>query len=133
MKQYKNYIYIFSLVILLNSCFSQNGLYRWGTYESTSYKYVKTKSEKDLMQLIETYEYILKYQPNNKVPPGICADYGFILIQQGRIKKGRDLIEREKRLYPESSIFMDRVLKMIDSAEENKDSTATDTLKQVKF
>jgi hypothetical protein len=48
------------------------------------------------------------------VPPGVYADYGFILLQASKTDQGREMLEREVALYPESKQFIDRILKLIE-------------------
>jgi hypothetical protein len=44
----------------------------------------------------------------------MLADYGFFLIQRGDLKKGKESLNKEILLYPESKIFIDRILKLIE-------------------
>jgi hypothetical protein len=44
------------------------------------------------------------------VPPGVHAHLGYMYLQQGNAMASRAEFETEKRLYPESAVFMDRLL-----------------------
>ena len=44
----------------------------------------------------------------------MLADYGFLLIQKGNMVDGIANLKKEISLYPESKIFIDRILKMIE-------------------
>ena len=46
------------------------------------------------------------------MPPGIYADYGFVLLQSGKTEEGNAMLEKEISLYPESKIFIARIIKM---------------------
>ena len=48
------------------------------------------------------------------VPPGIYADYGFILLQANRTEEGKAMLLKEISLYPESKVFIERILKMTE-------------------
>ena len=48
------------------------------------------------------------------MPPGVYADYGYILLQIGKTDEGKELLMKEVELYPESKIFIDRILKMLE-------------------
>jgi len=91
-------------------------LYSWENYDSTSYTYLKKGDEKSAENLIKSYQQIIKKQDGTRktVPPGIYADYGFILLQTGKIEEGKEMLKKEISLYPESEIFIDRILKMFD-------------------
>jgi hypothetical protein len=98
-------------IVLASSC-APKGLYSWGKYDSASYSYLKKNDEKATQELIKTYQAIIAKQKGTRkvVPPGIYADYGFILIQTGKLAEGSALLEKEMALYPESAIFIKRIL-----------------------
>lgn len=104
-------------LFLLASCASkQPPLYSWGKYDSASYNYLKNSNEKSTKELIDTYQKIIKTQKGSRktVPPGIYADYGYLLIQSNKIKEGKAALMTEIKLYPESKIFVDRILKLVE-------------------
>jgi hypothetical protein len=109
-------IIIITFIALLASCTSQKPLYSWGNYETTSYNYLKNSDEKSTQELIENYQKIIETQKGTRgvVPPGVCADYGFLLLQEGKTEEGKKMLMKEIALYPESRIFIDRILKMME-------------------
>lgn len=109
----KKILFLMIPVVLLASC-ATKPLYSWGKYDVASYQYLKSNDEKSSEKLIKTYDKIIKKQKGsrNSVPPGIYADYGFILLQLGRVSEGNAMLEKEITLYPESKIFIDRIIKM---------------------
>jgi hypothetical protein len=106
---------ISSLTILLASCSTPKPLYTWDKYEAKSYNYLKNSDEKSTQELIENYKSIIEKQKGTRMvpPPGVYADYGFMLLQAGKTAEGKALLEKEVALYPESKIFIDRILKML--------------------
>jgi len=112
----KKIIFISITVLLLASCTIQKPLYSWDKYEITSYNYLKNSDEKSTQELIETYQKIIEKQKGSRgvVPPGIYADYGFILLQANKTEEGKALLLKEIALYPESKIIIDRILKIIE-------------------
>jgi hypothetical protein len=104
------------IVLLLASCTTQKPLYYWGKYDTTSYNYLKNSDEASLLELIETYKNIIEKQNGSRgvVPPGIYADYGFLLLQASKTEEGKAMLLKEVALYPESKVFIDRILKMIE-------------------
>jgi len=103
-------------VWLLASCTVQKPLYSWAKYETVSYNYLKNSDENSTQALIENYQKIIAKQTGsrNVVPPGVYADYGYVLLQVGKTAEGKALLIKEIELYPESKIFIDRILKMLE-------------------
>ena len=110
----KKILFLLIPVILLASCTSTKPLYSWNKYDISSYNYLKNNDEKSTQELIKNYEAIIAKQKGSRlvVPPGIYADYGFILLQSGKNEEGNAMLEKEIALYPESKIFIDRISKM---------------------
>lgn len=102
--------------LFLISCSAPKTLYSWEKYDSNSYSYLKKSDEKSTEKLIETYQKMIKKQNGTRhmVPPGLYADYGFVLIQNNRIEEGKTMLQQEIDLYPESKIFIDRIFKMLE-------------------
>jgi len=103
-------------LFLLASCTPQKTLYNWGKYQETSYQYVKTDTDKSYDKLLKAYEYIINNQKEGRrvVPPGIYADYGFLLVKQGKTQEGLKLMKMEVALYPESAVFVGRIIKRLE-------------------
>lgn len=112
----KKILFISITILLFASCTTQKPLYSWGKYEITSYNYLKNSDEKSTQELIETYQKIIEKQKGSRgvVPPGIYADYGFILLQANKTEEGKAMLLMEIALYPESKVFIDRILKIIE-------------------
>ena len=98
-------------MLLLTSC-APKMLYSWGNYDDISYKYLKNGDAKSTEQLIKTYQLLIDKQKGTRrtVPPGIYADYGFILLQTGRTVEGKAMLNKEIRIYPESKVFINNIL-----------------------
>ncbi|MCX6258451.1 MAG: DUF4810 domain-containing protein [Bacteroidia bacterium] len=109
-------IFILSVILLLASCTSQKPLYYWGDYEIKSYNYLKNSDEKSTQELIDSYQKIIEKQGGSRevVPPGVYADYGFLLLQANKTVEGKAMLQKEISLYPESKVFIDRILKKLE-------------------
>lgn len=103
------------LLFALSSC-TTTKLYSWSNYDSTSYNYLKNRDDKSVEELIKTYERIIAGQKGTRkvVPPGIYADYGFILVQSGKIEEGIKMMKMEVSLYPESAQFVSNIIKIYE-------------------
>lgn len=112
----KKIILIILSLVVLSSCTVQKQLYTWNDYHVKSYNYLKNGDDKAIQELINTYIKIIEKQKKgrNTVPPGIYADYGFILLQMGKTVEGKAMLEKEIELYPESKEFILRILKMME-------------------
>ena len=112
----KKYTYLIFLSVFLISCTSTKGLYTWSKYEQASYNYLKKSDEKSTDKLFKEYELLINNQKGTRkvTTPGILADYGFLLIQKGDLIKGKEYLKKEILLYPESKIFIDRILKLVE-------------------
>ena len=114
----KKIILIINVVVVLffTGCGSKKLLYSWSDYDSSSYAFLKMDDEKSTENLIKSYQKIINRQEGTRktVPPGVYADYGFLLIQKGKSEEGKAMLSKEILLYPESSVFIERILKMFE-------------------
>ncbi len=112
----KKIFILLSLILVVSSCTVQKSLYSWGKYETTSYNYLKNSDEKSSQALIEDYKNMIENQKGtrNVPPPGIYVDYAYLLLQVGKTEEGKAFLMKEVELYPESKIFIDRILKMLE-------------------
>lgn len=111
----KKIIAFISLVSFFASCAPSN-LYYWGKYDQATYQFNKTQTEESRVKLLSTYEDIIKNKAKSlskEVPPGIYADYGYLLIQDGQIAKGKEMLEKELSIYPESKKMVEYILKKL--------------------
>ena len=104
---------IFLLVACLSGCTSTKPLYYWGEYENLLYSRFINPGEADpATQSIKIRQDIQIAQDNGqRVPPGIYAHLGYMLYLQGQYDAALQALETEKALYPESTVFVDRMLK----------------------
>ncbi len=103
------------LTVVGSACTTQKPLYNYNGYDEAIYQYTKKSDEQSLDQLLKVYdELILKTGSRQVPPPGLYADYGFLLIQKGEVEKGAELIKKEIALYPESSYFLGLILKRME-------------------
>lgn len=137
------------LALLLSSCIETKPmLYNWGyksstksasEYETLLYDNYHTQSPESVCALLCQYEYMVTHPGGQRgvVPPGICAEYGYLLLAPETSQafeskatkrqretmgasgdygatfreKGMQMLQKEIELYPESSIFIQPLIK----------------------
>ena len=138
------------MLLLLSSCGSSR-LYYWGSnpmwesngttrYEELAYRNYDKQSPESLCALVCLYEDMVSHPGGTRgvVPPGIYAEYGFLLLQpataeafmshatssqRGKFEttdfgayfpeRGAEMMQKEMELYPESAIFIKPLLERI--------------------
>lgn len=103
--------------IILSSCETQSTLYYWRNYEKTSYNFYKKQTPESTEALLATYAQMIEKQTKSTrkiVPPGTYAEYGFLLIQNGKKEDGLAMLKNELNYYPESKVFVERIIKMLE-------------------
>ena len=97
--------------ILSAGCASPD-VYYWGHYEALVYAtYEKPDKAAPERQAELMEEDLQKAASANKpVPPGFHAHLGYVYYQMGKLDLAQKEFEAEKNLYPESTVFMDRLL-----------------------
>ena len=62
---------------------------------------------------LHSYEKIIAEQKESRgvVPPGIYADYGYLLMENGKASEAKAMFAKEIELYPESEVFIGSIMK----------------------
>lgn len=111
----KKFFLLLFVVVFFSSC-GTSALYNWNKYEDTSYAYYKTQTPEAIEALLKTYEKMIKNQNGTRkvVPPGIYAEYGYLLIKNGKKDDGIEMLRKEISTYPESQIFIERIINQLE-------------------
>ena len=65
--------------------------------------------------MIQYQKVITKQKGIRKVvPPGVNAEYGFLLYKAGKKTEGIELLNAEMKTYPESEKFISRIIKQLE-------------------
>lgn len=105
---------------------ASTGHYHWGHYETSLYQYYKNPADVESFSE-ELAEVIEKGIPDDRVPPGIYAEYGYILFLQGKNKEAITCFQKEKEKWPESTHLMDNMMANVKADEEEEQLTATES------
>jgi len=96
-------------------------LYQWGEYEDSLYRrYVKEDIAGAEAYLRET---LVAAELKSRVPPGVYADYGFLLYRRGDYAGAMEKFEQEKRAFPESAALMSKLIERIQQQRETRGQT----------
>jgi hypothetical protein len=89
--------------------------YNWGTYDPSLYGYYKSPAK--VGELTATLDASLKASDshNQPAPPGLRAEYGYLLLQQGKNAEAVSAFQTEATQWPESKVFMDHMVKVAES------------------
>ena len=106
-------------ITLLTGCAS-NSLYYWGDYsDSLEYRYEQediAQAEQLLRQQMASYQNSGGTPATSdvrRVPPGMYADYGFLLFRRGDMVGAIAFFQREKEAFPESTGLMNKLIERI--------------------
>lgn len=136
----KRLIVLILTTIGMTSCGFTSSLYYWGgtqnettTYENLTYRNYDKQTPESICKLLCMYEDIITNPGGSRKvpPPGICAEYGYMLLipENAAIfakhatnsqrsyfsstdyaghfpEKGKQMMEKEIELYPESAVFI---------------------------
>lgn len=103
---------VMAAVVTLGACATTTQKYNWEKYDPALYAYYKDPTK--LGELNQTLAAIIKSAEMNKarVPPGIYAEYGYLQLQAGKSAEAVTMFEQEETRWPESKVFMDRMIKV---------------------
>ncbi|MDD2897342.1 MAG: DUF4810 domain-containing protein [Desulfuromonadaceae bacterium] len=107
MKIMNAWMLIFS-ILLITGC-APSSRYVWENYDQKLYDHYKNPAEADLFAegLKNTIE---EGDKSGKVPPGIYAEYGFVLYERGKIQESLIYFQKEHDKWPESRILMSKMV-----------------------
>jgi hypothetical protein len=112
----------FIAILLLGAC-AKPSHYEWGTYEESLYKYYKEPATATAY----TEQLALAARAGDatgRTAPGIHAEYGYMLLTAGRRADAITQFETEKRLWPEATVLMDRMIAQANGQPSDKTTAA---------
>ena len=100
------------LALSAGGCVTQHQHYNWGSYDPSLYDYYKNPTK--VGELSASLQAVIDAADRNHgaVPPGIYAEYGYLQMQQGKNQSAVDLFKQEESHWPESKVFMERMIKV---------------------
>jgi hypothetical protein len=96
--------------------------YDWGNYEQSMYNYYKNPSNPDELMLSMADTIKAAEATSRNIGPGLYAEYGYLLMIQGKQQEALVYFEKEKSKWPESSVLMDKLSKLAQTQSGIKGS-----------
>jgi hypothetical protein len=100
--------------------------YSWGGYDTALYDYYKEPAKVVAYQTALEKAMESAASAQRPVAPGLYAEYGYLLMQQQKYADAATYFEKEKAAWPESSQFMDGMIKLAKQ-KTAPDAQATNT------
>lgn len=102
-----------ALLVLLaaTGCAGQQGMYHWGDYDAALYQHYKTPAEREAWVASLKTTLVEAEQQGRRLPPGLCAEYGYALLEEGSSQEAVSWFEKEKAKWPESTLLMDKMIR----------------------
>ena len=103
-------------IMTITSCTTTTTLYSWYNYEDITYQYSKRKTDELQTKVLEQYQKLTEKQKGTRgmVPPGLYAEYGYLLYMTGKQEEGLKFLKEEIKLYPESEKYISRIIKQLE-------------------
>lgn len=103
-------------MMALASCQTQKSLYSWYDSEDATYQYTKRLTDEKLEKAMAQYLKVISKQKGVRkvVPPGVNAEYGYLLFKAGKREEGLELLRNEIKAYPESEKFISRIINQLE-------------------
>lgn len=116
---------LYAALLVLSGCVAaQKPYYYYGTYTASQLAYVKAPGDETLKQKIASIEDVIakadQESTSKRVPPGVYADLAYLMALNGKNKEAVVYLNKEKELYPESSLFIDKIVSKITPPEKSK-------------
>jgi hypothetical protein len=91
-------------------------LYAWGKFPHQQYDSLRGDGQSPAEQIQELEQQQLTVQSDHQaLPPGFRAHLGLLYLDAGNPDKARELWLAEKAAFPESSPYMDQLLRRLEA------------------
>lgn len=112
----KIFLFLACSAFFFASCTTTKTLYSWHNYEDASYQYQKKTTDELYEKAMKEYLKVIEKQKGTRktVPPGLNAEYGYMLCKSGKVSEGIAFLKKEIALYPESEVYISRIIKQIE-------------------
>lgn len=115
---------LLAITLLVISGCAAKQRYEWSDYDTKLYKHYKDPAEKEefYSAMKDTLEDAVS---DGRVPPGIFAEYGFIMYEQGNSLAAIEYYQKESDKWPESRPFMAKMINIAQKRTKKQDDKST--------
>lgn len=86
--------------------------FEWGGYEQALYAYAQNPENRNVYRT-SLEQAIERGERRDAVAPGMYAELGYLYLEEGEAERAVQNFQRERALFPESAVFMDRVIQQL--------------------
>ncbi len=86
-------------------------MYHWGAYDSALYGHYRKPAEREAWVEALKTAILEAEREGRRVPPGLYAEYGYALLEEGKSKEAVTYFEKEKEKWPESTLLMQKMIR----------------------
>lgn len=113
------------IVVILAGCGVQPAkpLYNYASYSDSYYAYKKQMTPESTLQLEKSIQETIDATENSRsgrVPPAMYANLGYLYLKAGKPNEAISSFTMEKTIYPEATLFMDKLINKIKTMEGTK-------------
>lgn len=116
--------FVAGLSILISAC-GVKTMYEWNGYNNHLLSYYKHPEELNKFSG-KLYEGIQKAEVTGTVPPGIYAEYGYVMLSLNDTATAAIYFSKERDKWPESRFLMDKALLKIAKISPPKETEVTE-------
>ncbi len=97
-----------SALVTVSACVPASR-FEWGTYDQELFRYHQDAANReDYVRALERT--IERGEASDRVAPGMYAELGYLMWEEGRFDEADTMFVREIRLFPESRYFVERFM-----------------------
>lgn len=97
----------------------QPTMYNWGGYSNSMYAFYREPKTEHAFTTTLSEIITVNEQAGTKVPPGIYAEYGYMLMSAGQSAEAVALFNKEATAWPESKPFMETMINLASGKQPN--------------
>ena len=114
-------------VLASTACVPHQGLYYWNGYDTALYQHYRNPQDREtfVAAVVETIRQA--DERGMRVPPGVSAELGYALFEEGKAKEAIPWFERERKEWPESQVLMDKMIRNANQRAATQPAAASGT------
>jgi len=84
--------------------------YGWYDYDQKLYRHYRDPGQQEVF-LEQLKEIVERGTSSNRIPPGLFAEYGYVLYETGKFNEATRYFDLEGKKWPESRVLMAKMVK----------------------